>query len=273
MTLCLLLIASASAITNVESISLSKSTLRLWTGDTETLQATITPENATYKVIKWESSNTNVATVDDNGAISAKSKGQTTITATTVDGQRFASCVVTVHQGATVSEFQIWETRYGTQLETSDQTYLRNHRIDVSWSPVIYRANYTEDYDLFSTVSFVVSSDDGKTYSFYCQPYIVNYGNGYDYMGNTLEEYLPAGKTYTITATLVLGYNDGYSFIEKERYESNTITITLPSCSYYKTSFEPEYLAKEATCGSPAQYYANCEYCGVNHEKRLAVAR
>ena len=81
----------------VTSISLNKTTLSLTIGASETLTATIAPTTATNKNVTWSSSNTAVATVDANGKVSAVSAGSATITVTTVDGSKKATCTVTVN--------------------------------------------------------------------------------------------------------------------------------------------------------------------------------
>ena len=85
----------------VDAITLDKTTLDLITGATATLTATVSPDNATDKTVSWTSSNTNVAAVDANGKITAIATGETTITATTVDGLKRATCAVTVTNPAT----------------------------------------------------------------------------------------------------------------------------------------------------------------------------
>lgn len=69
----------------VESLKLDKSNVEFYVGDTSQVNATITPEEATYKEITWTSSNNSVASVE-NGLITAKIIGEATITATTKDG-------------------------------------------------------------------------------------------------------------------------------------------------------------------------------------------
>ena len=65
-------------------------------GSTKQLVATVRPSNATNKSVTWSSSNSNVATVDSTGLVTAKAEGTTTITAKTVDGGKIATCIVTV---------------------------------------------------------------------------------------------------------------------------------------------------------------------------------
>ena len=65
-------------------------------GDTQTLTATISPSNATNKSVTWSSSNTSVATVSSSGLVTAKAAGSTTITVKTNDGNKTATCAVTV---------------------------------------------------------------------------------------------------------------------------------------------------------------------------------
>jgi uncharacterized protein YjdB len=86
----------------VESVTLDKESLTLYTGDSYTLTATILPENATDKTLNWSSSNENVATVDANGAVRAVGNGVATITATNTSNSAMkASCEVTVYDHCT----------------------------------------------------------------------------------------------------------------------------------------------------------------------------
>lgn len=82
----------------VIDVKSSKNIVRLEKpGSSYTLKATCTPTNADDKSVKWESSNTLVATVNAVGKILAKKKGSCTVTATTNDGTKLTTaCKVTV---------------------------------------------------------------------------------------------------------------------------------------------------------------------------------
>lgn len=83
--------------TIAESLKLNKETLDLTVGSSESLVATITPEDATNKVIKWTSSDPEIASVDDNENVIGKKPGKVTVTAETTDGRNLsATCEVTV---------------------------------------------------------------------------------------------------------------------------------------------------------------------------------
>lgn len=84
-------------ITLITSITLNKSSLSLETGKSETLTATVKPDNATDKSVTWTSSSTSVATVDSNGKVTANAKGTATITCKANDNSGVsATCEVTV---------------------------------------------------------------------------------------------------------------------------------------------------------------------------------
>ena len=87
-------------IYKVTGVSLNTDSLTLVEGGTATLAATITPSNATNQNVTWSSDNESVATVDQNGRVTAVAQGGATITAA-VDGKS-AECYVTVNAAAPV---------------------------------------------------------------------------------------------------------------------------------------------------------------------------
>lgn len=98
-------------IVEVTEITLSETEKALTEGETFTLTATVNPADATNPAIEWSSSDVAVATVDENGVVTAVAEGEATITATSVaDPAKFASCKVVVKKpfvavdGITLSE-------------------------------------------------------------------------------------------------------------------------------------------------------------------------
>lgn len=80
----------------VTGVSLNIKTTTINVGASKTLSATISPTNATNKDVTWDSSDTSIATVDSNGKVTGVSAGKATISVTTVDGKKTATCKVTV---------------------------------------------------------------------------------------------------------------------------------------------------------------------------------
>ena len=92
-------------IVPVSQITLNKSETSISVGNSETLTATVAPENATIKALTWASSDEDVATVAPDGTVTAVKVGTATITATAADGSgKSAVCKVTVIGGTTPSQ-------------------------------------------------------------------------------------------------------------------------------------------------------------------------
>lgn len=81
---------------SVTGVSLDKTEIVLVEGSSEKLTATVEPTNATNKNVTWSSDHEAIATVDQNGTVTARRGGQATITVTTVDGSKTATCTVRV---------------------------------------------------------------------------------------------------------------------------------------------------------------------------------
>ena len=79
----------------VESVSLDKTELELFVGDFSDLVATILPDNASIKSVIWSSSNDAVASVT-SGTVTGWMAGSAVITVATINGEKTASCLVTV---------------------------------------------------------------------------------------------------------------------------------------------------------------------------------
>ena len=80
----------------VTGVTLDKTSQNMTVGNTMDLVATVAPGNATNKSVTWTSSKTDVATVDQTGKVTAVAPGTATITVTTEDGGKTATCEITV---------------------------------------------------------------------------------------------------------------------------------------------------------------------------------
>ncbi|MEX0274400.1 MAG: Ig-like domain-containing protein, partial [Flavobacteriaceae bacterium] len=88
--------ADITVVIPVTGVSVSPTSSTLEVGQTTDLTATIEPSNATNTTVSWSSSDSDVATVDSNGKITAIGSGAATITVTTEDGDLTATADITV---------------------------------------------------------------------------------------------------------------------------------------------------------------------------------
>ena len=92
----------------VTGISLNKASLGLKTGESETLKATIQPSNATNTKLRWYSSDTSIAKVDENGkVVGGEKSGTAVITAVSSNGKSAACNVDVVYQNLPVTKVKI----------------------------------------------------------------------------------------------------------------------------------------------------------------------
>ena len=106
---------------SVTSVSLNKSTLDIKVGETATLTATINPTNATNKNVTWESDNTQIATVDTAGEVTAIKEGTAKITVKTKDGNHTATCIVTVSKNDGI----VWTDPSNIKFTVTEDFYLK----------------------------------------------------------------------------------------------------------------------------------------------------
>ena len=93
---------TATCKVKVTGVKLNKSETNLLVGGNETLTATVLPEDATNQNVTWKSDKPEIATVDANGKVTGVKAGEATITVTTEDGAKTATCKVTV-KAATIA--------------------------------------------------------------------------------------------------------------------------------------------------------------------------
>ncbi|MBP5501668.1 MAG: Ig domain-containing protein [Bacteroidales bacterium] len=142
-----------STIIPVSSLTLDNTSITIVEGETFTLTATVTPDNATDKTVTWTSSDATVATVSD-GKVTAVKEGAATITAKA--GDKTAECKVTVTAPKPVNEyvakaFSVSETKQVYFSSGNLQYYYKN--MEWRFAPLQYdcigsgNKNISDDYD------------------------------------------------------------------------------------------------------------------------------
>lgn len=147
----------------VESVTLDKTELEMRAGDTETLTATVNPVNADDSEVSWTSSDEAVASVSQNGEVTALGAGNAIITAEA--GGITAECSVTVISPAALWDYYYEDGTWSTELDPSKTAigiiYAVNE--DGQSGRIVSLDEYTgqwstEDYETGAT-----SDSDGKS--------------------------------------------------------------------------------------------------------------
>ena len=113
----------------VTSVSLNPTSVSIKAGKTTTLVPTINPNNASNKNVTWSTSNSSIATVS-NGVVTGVSAGNATITVTTQDGNKTATCSVTVTAGSAASAWEL--VTNDSSLAAGDVLVIANYSTGVT---------------------------------------------------------------------------------------------------------------------------------------------
>jgi uncharacterized protein YjdB len=193
----------------VTGVTLNKSTLALKVGLNETLTATIIPSTATNQNVTWTSSNNAVATVSSGGSVTALAVGSAIITVMTADGNKSASCSVTV-SAATVSATGVTLNKSTLSIpvgsnETLTATVSPSNvtNTNVSWSSsdatIATVANGKVTAVKAGTATITVKTEDGG-YTATCAVTVTIPVTGVTLNKSTLA--LVAGSSATLAATI-----------------------------------------------------------------------
>ena len=118
----------------VTGVSLDESSITLDVGGNQTLTATVTPEDATNKKVCWSSDNEAVATVSEDGVVTAVAGGTAVITATTHDGLFTATCTVTVNAPDAAPTITTDTLPDGKVGEAYSHTLTATGTVPITWS-------------------------------------------------------------------------------------------------------------------------------------------
>lgn len=133
------------SVIKVTSITLANTTTEVNIGGVVTLTATVTPDDATDKIIIWASSNEKVATVDQKGNVKGVAAGKATITATANDGSGVsANCTVTVKATIKTINGHEYVELAGYKWATENVGHVDGVKAD-AYDP--YRGNFFYNYD------------------------------------------------------------------------------------------------------------------------------
>lgn len=89
----------------VETVTMNEHAIQLKPGETRKLATSLTPDNATFRILTWISSNPAVATVDNEGNVTAADEGHAYISATAYNGANDV-CEITVSGSSEISEIE-----------------------------------------------------------------------------------------------------------------------------------------------------------------------
>ena len=194
----------------VTGISLSKTSLSLNEGQIEMISiSAITPDNAFDKTVTWTSSDESVATVDQSGQVTALSKGNATIRATTNDGSGLsASCIVTVIRlVSTIELSQTSITIYNGQTETITATVYPStaNNTGIIWtssntSVAKVSTNGVVTGIAQGSTTITATAKDGSGVSASCSVEVKQYISGISLSKSSIS--LNEGQTETLIATV-----------------------------------------------------------------------
>ena len=128
----------------VSNVTVNPATVKLTSkGQNTQLSVSVLPSNAENKSIVWNTSNASVATVDNNGVVTAVANGNATITAAALDGSgKYAECSVVVEipkennqvvelAGGESKILSIWNEDYTENIDVTQVTFEYNTQLDL----------------------------------------------------------------------------------------------------------------------------------------------
>lgn len=199
--------ANIHTIIYLEGITLSESNIAMLPNSTHELSVTFTPDDATDKNVKWTSSNESIATVDENGIVTAVNEGTAKITCTSEYGNFTGECTVTVRipVSSIVLNTSSISLKKGESFSLSAQIFPENATDkNIIWTSSNTDIATVKD-GLITAVNTgeatitAASADGSKTAACTVTVYIPVSGVSLNYSQYTLAK----GKTLSLTATVL----------------------------------------------------------------------
>lgn len=230
----------STSLNQVTGVTLSQTSIGMNSGTTQQLSATVAPASAFNQEVAWTSSDENVATVDQNGLVTAVAGGSCIITATSTDGSGVsATCSVSVTQ--MVMSIELSPRTLFLQLDefvrlTTTVLPETAANKNVVWSSsnedvATVRSGRVDAYDYGSAVITCTAADGSGVYA-KCVVYVIqNEDELYVDLG------LPSGTlwaTMNVGATSPEDYGDYFAWGETEGYNSGKTTFDLSAYKWCK---------------------------------------
>jgi len=225
-----------TVIQPVTSISISKSNITLQALEEYQLKATVNPSNAANKEVKWSSSDSEIASVDDDGMIIAHKKGTATIKVEALDGSdKYSTCKVVVSNNGVIAK----------SVDELESTHNYETNCNDFW---LYTVDGASDLEV--TFDKRTNIEDGFDYLYIYNGDNENVGK---YTGTEL-----AGETVLVTGDTVK--------IQLDSDDSGTewgfkITSVKPIEKPHEHVFEA-IKTVPATCGTDGNILKACQKCG-----------
>ena len=239
----------SSPVVNVTGVTLDKANATVGLGLTLTLVATVAPENATDKSITWSSSDATIASVKD-GVVTGVKEGTATITVTTTDGNKTASCEVKVELVKTTATFELIPSeldakKYDTDYSSGIYTIIGGTTI---------RTRARENYDVYDLEDKVVEQGFTASKSIQYNGSAVGFGINAP----------AAGKLYLYLDNGSSGLQEGdFQTIVLTKPDSTTETISYPAKKLRRYEIDIEeagyYTLTRGSGGTTDIYYVKFE--------------
>lgn len=214
----------------VTGVTLSQTTLTLEVGKTATLTATVAPGDATNKEVTWTSSNASIATVNA-GKVTAIAAGSATITVTTKEGNKTATCAVTVNEAASAQGIKV---TFGSEVWTAGATDVYERSLGSVFGYDFWAGKTSVEVGNFPMVNFIGPNATGTT------QYTDGEGYYFEYFERTVltDGQFPYGDWWVESGTVnVTKYGSG-------KMSGTANTIMYDAFNYLGENGSGEYITR-----------------------------
>ena len=254
---------------HVIDITLNTDLIRLRVGETAQLTASVNPTDATNQSINWSSSNSTVLSVSATGLATAKKVGEATITASSVDGNKTATCdfyvkAAPANSTATITPHYSGESGYGTSY--SDNAFTTN-------GITLVDGQFSSVYGM-STTSYMLYANGSQAYMimYFDRPYILRgiTVNAKYYSKSSTLQYITDTDTTGASVSINKSSNTDFSFsgLTNNTTAANAIAfVASGQGGIYVNKITLTLYDAEARF--PTQIYLNNTDCSLGYTKQL----